>query len=297
LRIALAGIAAAALAAADARADDRAAALDAPAPPTLPALVHPTLVDTFEITIASIDPGKGSGRAYAWFLHDEIEYPIVSRVFYVGAAHDVVSGAVPGQGRDFFFGAPEVWTRAVWSSVIGLKSGGGLGVVLPAPRDLTASEAVVFDTVRVVRPWDAAYFTDQTVTLRPWIDVGHAVGRFTLQLRQGLDVAIVARALHKDERRTDLTARTTFYAGFRLAQILGVGLEIWETYAITADLPDDRRAAFAVSPSVRLMLGRVAPAFSLLLPIATPLRGDAASYVAARFNVGFAFDAGRRKRD
>jgi hypothetical protein len=44
---------------------------------------------------------------------------------------------------------------------------------------------------------------------------------------------------------------------------------------------------------VRLILGRVAPAFSLLFPISTPLQGAAASYYAARFNVGFDFDAGR----
>ncbi len=37
------------------------AALDAPAPPTLPALAHPTLTDTFEITVAGIDPGGGKG--------------------------------------------------------------------------------------------------------------------------------------------------------------------------------------------------------------------------------------------
>jgi hypothetical protein len=297
VRAAGALIAALALAAGAARADDRAAVLDAPAPPTLPALAHPTLTDTFEITIASIDPGKGAARAYAWFLHDELEYPLVSRIWYVGAAHDVVAGAVPGVGHDFFLGAPELWTRAVWSSVIGLSSGGGLGVVLPAPRNLSSASTIIFDTVRVVRPWDAAYFTDQTVTLRPFVDVRDVVGRFILQLRQGLDVAIVARALHTDERRVDITARTTFYTGFRVTRAVGVGLEIWETYEITADIPDDRRAAFAVSPSVRLLLGRVEPAFSLLFPISTPLNGAAASYYAARFNVGFAFDAGRRRSD
>jgi hypothetical protein len=277
-----------------ARADDRAEALDPPAPPTLPSLAHPTLTDTFEITIASIDPGNGAGRAYAWFLHDELEYPLVSRVWYLGAAHDVAVGAVPGVGHDVFLGAPEIWTRGLWSSLFGLSSGGGFGVVLPLPRDLSSAATVIFDTVRVVRPWDASYFTDQTVTLRPWIDVRHIVGRFMLQLRQGMDIAIVARALQKDERRIDFTARTTFYAGFRVSQAIGVGLEVWEDYEISADVPDDKRAAFAISPSVRLLLGRVQPAFSLLFPISTPLQGAAASYYAARFNVGFAFDAGRR---
>ncbi|MFT3774283.1 MAG: hypothetical protein QM820_53655 [Minicystis sp.] len=279
--------------AATARAQDRTTALDAPAPPTLPALAHPSLFNTFEITTASIDPGQNRGRAYAFILHDEIEYPIISRVFYVGAAHDVAAGAVPGVGHNIFFGAPEIRLRGLWSSVTGLSSGGGFGVVLPLPRSLTPDAQEVFDNVRVVRPWDAPYFTDLGVTLRPWIDVRHVVGRFILQLRQGMDITILARGLKQGERRTDYTARTTAYLGFRIARPIGVGLEVWEVYQISADIPDDRRSAFAISPSVRFSLGKIEPALSLVFPIATPLRGDAASYFAARINVGFEFDAGR----
>ncbi len=291
-------------AAAPARGDDHASVLDAPAPPTLPALAHPTLTDTFEVTTASIDPGQGKGRALAWFLHDELEYPLISRVWYVGAAHDVVAAAVPGEGHDFFVGAPELWTRGLWSSVRGLSSGGGFGVVLPVPHNLSASTRDIFDKVQVVRPWDAAYFTDRTLTLRPWVDVRHVVWRFIFQLRQGLDVGVVARALDasKQERRTDYVARTTAYVGFRASKAIGVGLEVWEVYQISADAtdpkhPDDNRAAFSVSPSIRFMVGKIEPAISLLFPLSTPLKGEAASYYAARFNVGFDFDAGRRKSD
>lgn len=287
-----------------ARGEDRGNLLDAPAPPTLPALAHPTLTDTFEITTASVDPGQGKGQALAWFLHDELEYPLVSRVWYVGAAHDVVAGAVPGSGHDFFFGAPELWARGLWSSVTGLSSGGGFGVVLPVPHDRAAATRDILDRVRVVRPWDAAYFTDRTLTLRPWFDVRHVVWRLIFQLRQGLDVAIVARDLdtRKHERRTDYIARTTAYVGFRATRAIGIGLEVWEVYQITADgkdprHPDDNRAALAISPSVRFMLGRIEPAFSLLFPLSTPLKGDASSYYAARFNVGFDFDAGRGPSD
>jgi hypothetical protein len=302
--LAAAAVAASLLAAGPALGEDRGNVLDAPAPPTLPALAHPGLTETFEITTASIDPGQGKGRALAWFLHNELEYPLISRIWYVGAAHDVVAGAVPGEGHDFFFGAPELWTRGLWSSITGLSSGGGFGVVLPVPHNLSASTRDILDKVRVVRPWDAAYFTDRTVTLRPWFDVRHVVWRLVFQLRQGLDVAIVARPLDakKHERRTDYVARTTFYMGFRATKAIGVGLEVWEVYQISADgsdpkHPDDNRAAFAISPSVRFMLGRIEPAFSLLFPLSTPLKGDAASYYAARFNVGFDFDAGRRSND
>lgn len=90
----------------------------------------------------------------------------------------------------------------------------------------------------------------------------------------------------------DLTARATLYLGYRVAPALGVGLEVWEVDQITADVPDDRRAAFAVSPSVRFLFSRVQPAFSLLFPIATPLRSDVAAYVAGRVHLDFAFDVG-----
>jgi hypothetical protein len=283
-----------------ARAQDRTAILDAPAPPTLPALAHPTLNDTFEITVAGIDPGGGKAQASAFFLHDELEYPLISRKWYVGAAHDVAAGAVPGTGHDIFLGSPEIWTRGLWSSITGLSAGGGLGVVLPIPHGLSASAETIFQTVRVVRPWDAAYFTDRVLTLRPWIDIRHVVWRFVFQLRQGLDVQIAVRPLAPYEERAEYVARTAFYVGFRLAKPIGIGLEAWEVYQISANLcgatpncfDDDRRAAFSVSPSVRLLLGRIEPAFSLLFPVSTPLRGEAASYWAARFNVGFDFDVG-----
>ncbi len=297
-----AGILAATIAVAPAAsAEDRTATLDAPAPPTLPRWrTRPSPTRSRSPPPASIRAG-GKGRASALFLHDELEYPLISRKWYVGAAHDVVAGAVPGTGHDFFFGAPEIWTRGLWSSLVGLSSGGGLGVVVPIPHSLSPSAETIFETARVVRPWDAAYFTDRVLTLRPWIDIRHVVWRFVFQLRQGLDVGIATRGLKPYEHRAEYVSRTTFYTGFRVAKPIGVGLEVWEVYQISADLcrdkhpcfDDDKRAAFSVSPSVRLLLGRIEPAFSLLFPVATPLRGEAASYWAARFNVGFAFDAGR----
>ena len=42
---------------------------------------------------------------------------------------------------------------------------------------------------------------------------------------------------------------------------------------------------------------RVQPAVSFLFPLSTPLRGDVASYYAARFNIGFSFDVRPGKHD
>jgi hypothetical protein len=290
--VALAGIGAAP---GPARAADKTAVLDAPAPPTLPALAHPLLTYTFEFTAASIKPtGAPEGvHAYAWFAHNELELPLQSRQWYLGAAHDIAAGAVPGVGHDFFFGNPEIWGRGLWSSVRGLSSGGGLGLVLPLPRDLSEQALSVLGTVRVVRPWDAAYFNDRILTLRPWFDIRHVTGPLIVQLRQGLDVAFTLRELKPTERRIDLTARATLYIGYRATEAIGFGLEVWEVYPLTATIPDDKRASVAISPSIRFLLGRVAPALSVLLPITTPLRGEAASYYAARLNVGFDLAAGK----
>lgn len=292
---ALAGVAALGASEAVASAEGRGDLLDAPAPPTLPALAHPSNTYTFEYTAASIAPigTPSDGRAYAWYAHNEIEAPLQPRKWYLGAAHDVVSGAVPGTGHDFFFGNPELWGRGLWSSVVGLSSGGGFGLVLPLPRAPSDAALEVLRTVRVVRPWDSAYFTDRVLTLRPWFDIRHVTGRFIFQLRQGIDVAFPLRELVSGEHRIDYTARATFYVGYRLADAVGLGLEIWEVYTISADVADDKRASVTLSPSIRFLLGRVAPALSVLLPLTTPLRGEAASYYGARFNVSFDF-AGRR---
>jgi hypothetical protein len=195
-------------------------------------------------------------------------------------------------GRSILIGSPEIWGRGVWSSVRGLSSGGGFGVVVPVPRALSREEGEVLRTARVVRPWDASHFTDLTLTLRPWFDMRHITGPFIFQLRQGIDWSLNVRELDPGEGRTNITARATFYFGYRAAEPVGLGLELWEVYQLTGGLLDEKRATFAISPSVRFILPRVQPALSVLLPIATPLRGDVASYYAARLNVGFTFPTG-----
>jgi hypothetical protein len=265
--------------------------LDAPAPPTLPALSHKDARYTFEYTAASIDPKvPTAGRSYAWFGHGDLEVPIVPRKWYVGLAHDTAAATVPGVGKAFFLGNPELWLRGLWSSEHGLSAGGTLGVVLPIPRTLSPDEATVLRAARVIRPWDASYFTDLTLTVRPSFDIRHVTGRFMFQLRQGIDWSISLPRAATNAPGSDLTARATFYIGYRAAKPVGIGLEVWEVYQLTADVPDNERAAFALSPSIRFILPRVQPALSVLLPISTPLRGDVDSYYGARFNVSFDFE-------
>lgn len=267
--------------------------LDPPSPPTLPSLLHPGVDVAFQYTGAAIELNEEAGQpttttspyAFAYTLHVDVEVPIIPRKWYAGWAHDAASGAVPGTGRALLLGNPELWSRGVWWNLSGLSSGAGLGVVLPVPRSLTDQEEEVLRTVRVVRPWDSAYFLDLTLTARPFYDIRHVTGRFLFQFRQGVDWSY-----DFNESAQDLTARATLYMGYRAAKPVGLGIEVWEVYQLTADVPDDHRAAFTVSPSLRFMFPVVRPALSALLPIATPLRGDVASYIAGRINLEFSFD-------
>lgn len=268
--------------------------LDPPSPPTLPSLLHPGIDVAFQYTGAAIElneqtapgaPPPTSTHAFAYTLHVDVEVPLIPRKWYAGWANDAASGAVPGSGRALLVGNPEVWSRGVWWNLSGLSSGAGLGVVLPIPRELDQREQEVLRTVRVVRPWDSAYFLDLTLTARPFFDIRHVTGRFLFQFRQGVDWSY-----DFDASEQDLTARATFYLGYRAAEPVGLGVELWEVYQLTADLPDENRAAFTVSPSIRFMFPGVRPAISALLPIATPLRGEVASYIAGRISVAFSFD-------
>ncbi|WP_438016426.1 hypothetical protein WMF18_37280 [Sorangium sp. So ce315] len=273
--------------------DEEEAVFDVPAPPTLPGLTRRDPTFTFEYTAAVIETEPtsraGGKAAFAWYSHGEMEMPLVARKWFVGVVHDSAAASVPGVARSIVLGSPEIYGRGVWSSARGLSSGGGFGVVVPVPRDVSPDQAEVLRTARVVRPWDETRFRDLTLTFRPWFDMRHITGPFIFQLRQGLDWSLVVRGLRSGERRTDIRAHTAFYFGYRLARPVGVGLELWEVYQLTEGLPDDRRATFAISPSVRFIFANVQPALSVLLPIATPLRGDVASYYAARLSVGFAF--------
>jgi len=296
----LPGRAAAADPPADPHDEELSTLLDAPAPPTLPALAHRDLTLTFEYTAAVIQTKQNdpSGDAFAYFARTDFEYPIVPREWFIALSNNVASAALPGVGTAFLLGNPEVSGRGVWSSVRGLSSGGGLGVVLPVPRELSSVETEVLRTVRTVRPWDLASFSSLTLTFRPWLDIRHVTGSLIFQLRQAVDWSIYLTGVEdgttssgSKPRVSDFTARLTFYMGYRVNEAIGVGIELWEVYEVTKDLPnDDSRATFALSPSIRFMLPRVQPAISFLFPLATPLRGDVASYYAGRINLAFNFD-------
>ena len=287
--------------------------LDASGPVGEPGLSHGGTAISFEYTVASaeptdvtsLEPTEG-GRAYAYVAHLAFETPFVARVGYLGAswavaAASVPAGVTPGSGGHALVAAsPDLWVRGLWSNGLGLSAGGGFAVVLPLPRAFDGVEIEVVRAVRVVRPWDDTSFQDRTLAIEPWFDVRHVVGPLTVQLRQGLDVAVVVRDLVAAEHRTELLGRGGLFASLRVVEPVSVGLDLSETYALTADASspsclapcDRRRFGFTLSPVVRLHAPPLSPALSALIPLLTPLRGEAASFFAVRLDLEALLDFG-----
>ena len=184
-----------------------------------------------------------------------------------------------GKGnQDFLLVAsnPEVWGRALWASQVGLAYGGGLGVVPPGIRHGGEGQAVA-QSIRVVRPWDYVAFGNDSLILRPFIDVRDIDGPVILQLRQGIDWNLATN---------ELTSRTTFYVGYRPNEFVGLGLEAWEVYVIQAmQKKDEGSAAYAVSPSIRFMTRVLQPAVSFLMPIDRALFGAVDNFWAVRLSL------------
>lgn len=251
-------------------------------PPTLPALTHEDVLLQLDYTGAGI--GRGSlGDTFTYMAHVGIEVPILTRDIQAGFAWDVVSATAEDHGRALLYGNPEIWARAATSHESGLSAGGGLGVVVPLPRDLSNDSEVVLDSLRVIRPWDTSYFSSDVGALRPSIDARLVVSPFVLQLRQGLDLLY-----DFSSTRTDILARLGIYAGYAPLDWLCVSTELWQTYSITAEVPDGERAAFSLSPAIRFKVPPLQPGVSVLFPVNTPLEGIATAYLAVRFHVELA---------
>lgn len=277
---------------------DPSAMPDHPAPPSIPDLTHRGIWLGLEQTFASIKPKDAitgpQDRSFAWLGRAEVETTVgSSRRFFAGLATESAYGKPPGgtDGR-VLAGYPELWGRAVWSDRTGLSYGGGLALVVPAwRRGASSADAAVSEGVRVVRPWDFPAFADNTFTGTPFLDARVVDGRVTMQLRQGFSFqGLVAEARIPS---VNLVSRTTLFLGYQPIDEIGLGLEVWEVYFLSADLPDNQRAAFALSPSVRLLTRTFQPALSLLVPYDRPLFDRVESYWAVRLTFGAILDAPR----
>ncbi len=288
----------------------RRAKFDAAGPPSIPGLSHREWVLNIEYTAASAEPTDvisyeplKDARAYAFAVRWLLETAIAPRAWYIGLSHNMAAASVPAGrtpgsgGNTLVVGNPELWARGLWSSRSGLSAGGGLGVVIPVPRTFSSLESEVVRAIRVIRPWDFPHFQDLTLTGRPFFDIRLVTGPVTIQMRQGVDFAVLVRDRADNENRYDIQALSSLYVGVSTIEQLTLGLEVQEVYQLTADVSspsclapcDQHRSQVTLSPSLRLHLPRLSPALSVLLPLSTPLRGEVASYYAARLHLDVTF--------
>ncbi len=273
---------------------DRTSLPDRASPPSIADLTHRGVWLGVEETVASVKPKTEEGavvrRSVATMTRLEAEAELSAQRWFVGAAGAVAYGKDAESGSSaMLLGYPELWGRGVWADPVGLTYGGGVTLTIPAfTRGKDSQSARVADNVRVVRPWDFPTFADNTFTATPYLDARVVDGRVTIQLRQGIAFGgLVAEARVP---KASLVSRTTLFTSYQPIEALSLGLEVWEVYFLSADLPDYQRGVFAVSPSVRLMTRVFQPTLSVILPYDRPLFDRADSFWAVRLSFGAILD-------
>lgn len=270
---------------------------DAPRPPTLPELTHPDLEATLESTIGSLTPRAGAtpsttcdvcAQRVAYVQRIGVEIPVGLRRWFVGANYEFAAGGEAGNTVHVIGGNLELYGRTVWATATGMAFGGGIGLLAPVAQVDVASEAgSVARSAATLRPWDVSFFTPHAFGFHPFIDVRDIVGPISIQFREGLDIL----ADQHDITSRRIAAITGLYVGYRPISILGVGVEMLETYTIDSPLNDDRlRATFVVIPSVRVMTPYLQPALSGFTNVGPPLDGNADRIWGFRIAITVVYD-------
>ncbi len=274
---------------------------DAPRPPTLPELTHPgielTTESTFGVLRPNVDPATGQrpSSVGAYVQRFSFEWPIAFRRFFVGASYEIAAAEPPGGGAFEAVGSNlDVNARTVWATSTGLAFGGGLGVTIPIPDFAPESDAGrIASAAATLRPWDQSLFQPGYLTFRPFFDVRDVDGPLVLQFREGLDFQFDTQAW--PGFRTAAVA--ALYVGYRVFRRLGLGIEAFELYFFDQSVPDNQRAVFAVSPSVRLMTPYVQPALSFVTNVGTPLFDSVDGWWALRLGATIVWDPARRSME
>jgi hypothetical protein len=255
---------------------------DAPRPPTLPELTHRDLELTGESTIGALrSNGTAPHTEGAYVQRFSVEWPVALRRFFVGATYELAAAAPPNGGAFRpISGNLDLNARTVWATSTGLAFGGGLGATLPLSFFEQGSNAAgIAAAAATIRPWDEAFFQPNYLTLHPFFDVRDVDGPLVVQFREGLEFEFDTQSW--SGFRTAAIAAA--YVGYRALRWLGVGVEAFEVYFLSASqLQDDKRASFAVSPNVRLMTPYVQPALSFVTNVGTTLFGSVDTWWAIR---------------
>ena len=208
-------------------------------------------------------------------------------------------GAPLGGGTSKLVGGNvELNGRTVWATRTGLAFGFGLGLVLPTATFTRCPGAIgcavpgeagtanrVADAASTLRPWDLPLFQEGWLTLRPFFDVRDVDGNFAIQFREGVDMAFDTTQLPTYR----LAAVSAVYIGYSLP-LVGVGIEAFEYYFLDWPLPDNQRALFVISPSVRFMTPYLQPAISFMTSAGTPFGGETDRFWGLRLGVTAVWD-------
>jgi len=254
----------------------------APRPPTLPELTHPDYEIGAETTIGVVTPNVikalnyNSSEVASIVQRLSVEVPLSQkRHIYVGSSYEIAAGSPPGGGA--FKLVPsnlDLYGRIVWATRTGLTFGGGVGVLAPTAQFGQGDDAAkVAAAAQAIRPWDNAFFLDDSFTARGFVDVRDVYGRFVLQFREGLEWSGSLAG-----QPAQVAAIAQIYIGWRLLPLIGIGLEAFETYLIQSPsietvAQDHNRATFTLAPNVRLMTPYVQPVLGFVTSAGSPLFG------------------------
>lgn len=161
----------------------------------------------------------------------------------------------------------EVWARGIARFTSSSSFAGTLGIVLPTTT-LHASP----DSERAVRlaalaqPGNRPLYAYGELTLRPGVEFRHRAGRFFTHFRQGVDFGVLA---------TDNTRATSaclaVAVAYRASESIAFGVEALERYDLDADLRDDGRATFLLTPFFRWHVGPIEPMVAFSTSLGSPL--------------------------
>jgi hypothetical protein len=269
---------------------------EAPRAIALPELTHPDAEWTGISTVGGVvktDSAGSTSTSPTFVQRMNLEVPIAARRWFAGASYGFAGGPSVESGAParLISGNVELYGRTVWATRTGLAFGGGLGI-LPAlaafSRSGPAGELAL--AAASLQPTEYAFFHQGVFTVHPFVDVRDLVGRTVIQFRQSFDWSIEV----SDLSRTHIYASSTLYLGYLVAPNVGAGIEASELYFVDDPVPDNRRAHFIVSPSVRFITQNVQPALSLFTSLGYPLYPESDTVWGLRFALTVIWDPRHR---
>ena len=216
-----------------------------------------------------------------------VEYPLWKRRLFIGASYEAAAGSLPGVAGNarLVSGNTELFARTIWATRTGLAFGGGGAVMLPSAT--FGSSGPAFNTVTAaaaVRPWDNAFFDANAFTFRPFVDARAYDSGFLVQFRQTLDIS---QSVISAAPRTELAAVASAFVGYKIKEVVGVGIEAFELYVIKGAADDGARSTIAISPSVRVLTPWIQPAFSAIFNVKDSLAPTVSSAYGFRIALTF----------